>query len=169
MQRELANLTAAGIITREKSGVRINFRADSDCRGYEELLALVLASRELDPLLLEALENACPAVSAAVRSGEARPRMDSIDLELVILGDADSGLLRTELDRVELFTGMKIRETVIPPGDPTPSRTAGTWAWADPEHGILLTGRRSAFRRQEDIEPETSPEPDLFSAFGVDW
>ncbi len=169
VQRELANLTAAGIITKEKSGVRTYFRVDSGCRGFEELLALVLSSRELDPILLEAIETACPDAAAAVRSGEAAPRTDSLELELVILGEADTEILRAELDRVELLTGMTIRAKVFPSDGPLPAGAGHIQTWAEPDNGILLTGRRNAFLREYEPESETSPQKDLFSSFGVDW
>jgi len=169
VQRELANLTAAGIITRERIGVRTYFRVDPGCRGFDQLLALVLASRELDPLLLEAIETACPDALAAARSGEAAPRTDSMELELVVLGDADIDVLRAELDRIELFTGMTIRDSVFPAQGPIPEGAGDIQVWTEPDSGILLMGRRSAFRIDRETEQEDSTQKDLFSSFQVDW
>lgn len=87
LMRELHTLTEAGILTAQRSGNRVYYRANPDCPIYSELHALVQKSADIAGVLKRALEPLAERIALAYiygshATGEAGPESD-IDLMLV--------------------------------------------------------------------------------------
>ena len=87
LMRELHSLTDAGILTAQRSGNRVYYRANPGCPIYAELRALVQKTADLAGVLKRALEPLAGRITLAYiygshATGEAGPQSD-IDLMLV--------------------------------------------------------------------------------------
>lgn len=90
LQRELASLADAGILSRWKEGNRVYVRADTECPFYEELRSLMLKTAGLVDALREALDPLRDRVRIALVFGSiARAEETSTsDIDLLVIGNA---------------------------------------------------------------------------------
>ena len=113
LQRILAQLTRAGILSRRQNGNRVYYRPDPDCPILGELTGILTKTAGIAEPLREALAPFADKIRVAFIHGsvaEERERSES-DVDLIIVGDvsnADLALalrpLRDQLGREVNFT-----------------------------------------------------------------
>jgi predicted nucleotidyltransferase len=115
VQRELGNLVAAGIVTRQAQDGRIYFQANAACPISPELRSMVLKTDGLVHLLRDALtplSEICLAfVHGSMASGQEQPESD---VDLVVIGDVSFRDVVRALGPAQKKVGREINPTVYP-------------------------------------------------------
>jgi predicted nucleotidyltransferase len=120
VQRELADLAAAGILTVHKVGNQTHYQANAQSPIYEELRALVLKTSGLADVLKAALAPLAARIEAAFVFGSVARQQDTAgsDVDLLVVGN--------ELSYAELFGAIeaaavrlqrKVNPTLYTPAD----------------------------------------------------
>ncbi len=89
VQREVARLSAAGVIRRTKNGQHVNFQADPQCPIYEELRGIVRKTVGAPAALAEALSPLADQLKLAFIFGSVAKGTESklSDIDLMVVGD----------------------------------------------------------------------------------
>jgi predicted nucleotidyltransferase len=103
LQRELASLTKAGILTREADGNRTYYRANPACPVLPELAGLVRKTVGLVDVLREALAPLGAGIQSAFvygsfARGDVTP---ASDVDLMVIGDVDDLALHAAVAKAE--------------------------------------------------------------------
>jgi predicted nucleotidyltransferase len=117
IQRELKQLTDAGILRRSTQGRHVYYQADPACPVFDELRGIVRKTLGAAGLLREALASArIPAVVAFVYGSVARgDDKQSSDLDLIVIGDATLRHVADAVRSIERKVSREINPTVYPP------------------------------------------------------
>lgn len=119
IQRELQELTAAGIVCRAARGRHVFFQANHACPVFDELRAMVLKTAGVAAVLRGALAPLGEAVQLAFVFGSvaAGSQRQASDLDLLVVGTASFtdvvGALSTAQERLR----REINPAVYPPGE----------------------------------------------------
>lgn len=116
VQRELANLVAAGIVRRSVQGAQVYFQANPDCPVYPELRSLMTKTAGVRDVLRDALEPVQDRIAAAFVYGSVargEERSDS-DIDLMVLGDASFAEVAAAVKQAEKKLGREINPSVFP-------------------------------------------------------
>ena len=107
VQRELARLESAGLVTAHRVGRQKHYQANAQAPVFEELRGLVLKTAGLADVLREALVPLANQIAAAFVFGSIAKREDSAksDVDLLIVSD--------ELEYADLFVGLTEAERRI--------------------------------------------------------
>lgn len=101
VQRELRQLSDAGIISESKSGRMIYYKANRDCPIFEELLRLMTKTAGLADVLRKSLEPLTPRIDLAFIYGSQasfKAGAES-DIDVVIVGEVEElGLHRAVME-----------------------------------------------------------------------
>jgi DNA-binding transcriptional ArsR family regulator len=114
IQRELALLVRAGILTRRKDGNRAYFQADRGCPVFQDLCQLLLKTVALVDPLREALRCLAKNIEVAFVYGSiaaSQERSDS-DVDLMVIGSIKLSDLAPLLRKVERDLGRTVNPTV---------------------------------------------------------
>ncbi|RYF36796.1 MAG: transcriptional regulator [Comamonadaceae bacterium] len=114
VQRELADLTAAGLLTLTAQGNQKQYRANRAAPVYDELRGLVLKTFGLGDVLRDALEPLAPKIDAAFVYGSVAKQEDtaSSDVDVMIVSD--------DLGYAEIFGALEVASiTLGRPVNPT--------------------------------------------------
>jgi len=119
VQRELARLTKAGILTRTVSGRQVYFRANQECPIFGELRDLMWKTAGLADVLREALSPMAPRIVAAfvygaLAEGEAATGGEA---EVMVIGEVDPAEVAEGLARAEGRIGRPVKPIVMRPSD----------------------------------------------------
>ena len=114
VQRELQQLTQAGIITRKRQGNQVHFQANSDCPVFPELRTLILKTSGLASHLQKALvpladRIALVLVFGSLPKGVATPQSD---VDLLVVGNITLRDLVRVLAPLQEEIGREINPTV---------------------------------------------------------
>lgn len=103
VQTELARLTAASLLVREKRANQVWYRANPEASIYPELRGIALKTFAISQPLKEALEPLADRILAAFVFGSTARGEDTAqsDIDLFILGDVSMTDLAERLDRAE--------------------------------------------------------------------
>ncbi len=118
VQRELARLEAAGLVTVTRSGRQKHYQANPLSPIFEELRALVLKTVGLTDILSAALNPLAPSIRAAFVYGSVAKGEDTAasDIDVMVVSDqltyAD---LFDALERASSQLGRKVSPTVYSP------------------------------------------------------
>jgi len=117
IQRELARLTKAGILVKQKQGNQVYYRANSDCPIYHELRGLVLKTMGITEQLRAALESLRHKIRFAAIYGSFAIATETAtsDVDLFIIGEVSLLDVVTSLSDVRAGIGREINPTVYPP------------------------------------------------------
>ncbi len=169
VQRELANLVESGMITREKSGIKVLFSLSEDCPVTLEMQKLLVKLMDYDEMISIVLRDYGAYVQTAVIS-TADYAEGSLSLKLLVSFDGDPEEFSREIERIELLSGARIELQTVPPfelkefiGSRPEAQwiSSGTWK--------LLAGRAEDLI-PDDLDRESAvSEPDLFSGTGISW
>jgi hypothetical protein len=90
VQREVRQLTEAGIISRRAQGMHVWFQADDRCPIYEELRSVVSKTLGAAPLLRRALESMGERIVAAFIFGSVArgEQTQASDIDVMVVADA---------------------------------------------------------------------------------
>ena len=113
--RELRRMHAAGIVTAERVGNQLRFRADLACPLFPELQGIVRKTVGLADVLREALAPLVPRIERAfvfgsIASGTAGPRSD---IDLMVVGDVDFADVVTAVHGFEQRLGRPVNPVVL--------------------------------------------------------
>lgn len=117
LRRELAQLAEAGVLSREKVGNLVRYRANSACPIYDELRGILKKTTGVADVLREALAPLGDKVSLAfiygsVASGDERR---SSDIDVMVVGSASFEEVVRALHPSQLELRREINPTVFSP------------------------------------------------------
>ena len=115
VQRELKQLTDAGIIQRMVRGKQVYYQANAKCPIFAELKSLIVKTAGLADVLREALAPVAEQIAFAfvygsMASGEAN---SASDIDLLVVGDVDEMALHTALSEAEIRLGRPVNYTLM--------------------------------------------------------
>ncbi len=89
VQRELASLVAAGLVTRRKRGNRVYYQADARCPLFAEVRGIIAKTTGLTGVLRRALEPLQERIAVALVFGSlaAGTAMSGSDVDVLVVGD----------------------------------------------------------------------------------
>ena len=125
VQRELARLEAAGLVTASRVGKQKHYQANAASPVFAELRALVLKTSGLADVLRAALEPLAPRIRAAFVYGSLAKGQDTAasDIDLMIIGE---GLTYADLfaavEKTSAQLGRKVSPTIYSPKELTKRR-----------------------------------------------
>jgi predicted nucleotidyltransferase len=119
LQRELKQLSEAGIIQRNEIGRQIFFKANPDCPIYPELRDLIIKTFGVADVLRQALAPLADTILVAfifgsMVSGEIN---QSSDLDVMVIGNISFADSVSALSPVQEVLSREINPTVYPPGE----------------------------------------------------
>ena len=119
LQRELKQLSEAGIIQRSEIGRQIFFKANPDCPIYPELRDLIIKTFGVADVLRQALAPLADTILVAfifgsIVSGEIN---QSSDLDVMVIGDISFADVVSALSPVQEVLSREINPAVYPPGE----------------------------------------------------
>ncbi|MCI0685268.1 MAG: nucleotidyltransferase domain-containing protein [Gemmataceae bacterium] len=119
VQRELAQLTAAGILSRQARGRQVFFRANRACPIFAELRSLVVKTVGVVDVLKAALEQLAGDIRSAFVFGSwARGEQHAkSDVDVLIAGDVAFGDVVAALRPVQDTLGRDVNPVVYSPGE----------------------------------------------------
>lgn len=167
VQRELANLVNAGIIRREKAGIKVFFTS-ADISGIAAALVTLLEQIVFPEELLNRLVRDAPGIKIAVRTAVAR-KGDRKRLSILLCGDFSEDDIQREIEEIELLTGSSI-ERYFFRGSNIPARISAEGnrlEWIEFDSSVFIKGKLTSL-----IMSEIAEEPreyDLFSQADIDW
>jgi DNA-binding transcriptional ArsR family regulator len=114
VQRELARLTEAGLLVRERRGNLVFFRANRGCPIFKELKALITKTSGAVEVLRQAFVKLSGKILAAFVHGSVAIGTDRAgsDLDLVVIGEASFAEVVAALRSAEDVLGREINPTV---------------------------------------------------------
>ncbi len=117
VQRELAQLTAAGILERQVRGRQVFFRANRTCSIFPELASLVVKTVGVIDVLKSALGSSSSEIRVAFVYGSwARGEQQSgSDIDVLIVGDVSFADVVAALRPVQETLGRDVNPTVYSP------------------------------------------------------
>lgn len=119
LHRELAALTALGLLKREEIGRQVHYCADRDSQVYPELAGLLRKTAGLADVLRAALAPLVDSIALAfvygsMASGTAR---SGSDVDVMVLGDASFTALVTALHPTQELLAREVNVTPMRPTD----------------------------------------------------
>lgn len=119
LHRELAALTALGLLKREEIGRQVHYRADRESQVYPELAGLLRKTAGLADVLRAALAPLVDSISLAfvygsMASGAAH---SGSDVDVMVLGDASFTELVTALYPTQELLAREVNVTPMRPAD----------------------------------------------------
>ncbi len=116
VQRELKQLTDAGIIRRSVQGRQVYFQANQDCLIFRELKSLIAKTAGVAEILNAALAPIADRISAALVYGSVARGEESSrsDVDLLVVGDVAFAEVVKVLRDAQERLGREINPTVYP-------------------------------------------------------
>lgn len=114
LQRELHDLTAAGILKSHRQGRMVYYQANAQSPLFSDLRGLLLKTVGLVDILADALRPLIPKISVAFVYGSiasGQERSDS-DIDLMVIGDLSPVELAVPLRHARELLGREINPTV---------------------------------------------------------
>ena len=119
VQRELAQLVEAGLLTKKQQGNQIHFQANPVSPIYAELRAIVTKTVGAADALRRGLTSLAPKIKVAFIYGsvaEGKERSES-DIDLMVIGDVSLGDVVEALQSAEKAVGREVNPSVYPPAE----------------------------------------------------
>ena len=112
VRSELQQLSAAGLLTSEKVGRQVQYRADCSHPLFPELQSMVHKALGMDRIVDSIIER-LGKLEAAYLTGDYAEGRDSGVIDLVLVGDIDRHSLSDLVEKTERFIDRKIRTLVV--------------------------------------------------------
>jgi DNA-binding transcriptional ArsR family regulator len=119
LQRELHDLTAAGILKSHRQGRMVYYQANAQSPLFSDLRGLLLKTVGLVDILADALRPLTPKIGVAFVYGSiasGQERSDS-DIDLMVIGDLSPVELAVPLRHARELLGREINPTVYSPAE----------------------------------------------------
>lgn len=115
-QRELAALTAAGLLTRTVKGRQVYFQANGASPVFPELLSLLTKTTGVVDVLRRVLTPLSPRILAAFVFGSAARNelKQGSDIDLLVVGDVGFGEVVEAVRSADSTLGREVNPTVYP-------------------------------------------------------
>lgn len=169
VQRELANLIESGIIRKEKTGVKVFFRAADDSAVFEELRDLLGKMIDIRKMISSAVKSSDALIITAILS-PVFSRGNIRSVKLLLVSPEINDLFQQEMDRIQLITGIKIEMEIVEQSELRGFiKKHSSDEWLSPETGFLLAGKPEDLIPQKADEESVIREPDLFSGSDFNW
>lgn len=169
VQRELANLVESGIITREKSGMKVLFSLSKNCPVTDEMQRLLCKLVNCEDMISLTVREYAASIRIAVMSSEKRGE-GSNSLKLLASFDGDSEEFRRDIERIELLTGIKILLVTLKHSELNEYiGNSPETQWISDGMWKLLTGNTDDLIPGEHDHESGISEPDLFTGTGFNW
>ncbi len=166
VQRELANLVDSGIIVREKSGMKVLFSLSEDCPVTDEIQRLLGKLIDYVEMLSLVIRDCEAAIKTAVISSEEKGE-GSLSPKLLVSFDGDSETFCSEIERIELLTGIEITLFAVRPHELKEYiRNNPEAKWISEGSWKLLAGTAEDLIPDDSARESEIREPDLFSGTG---
>jgi predicted nucleotidyltransferase len=126
LQRELHDLTAAGILKSHRQGRMVYYQANAQSPFFSDLRGLLLKTAGLVDILADALRPLIPKIRLAFVYGSiasGQERSDS-DIDLMVIGDVSPVELAVPLRHARELLGREINPTVYSPAEFSKKRKA---------------------------------------------
>jgi predicted nucleotidyltransferase len=116
VQRELARLSGAGILSRTRQGRQVYFQADPGCPLYQELRGIVTKAIGAAEALRQALSAMAERVDVAFIYGSVATGREgrASDLDLMVIGEVSFGEVVSAIRHVEKVLARPVNPTVYP-------------------------------------------------------
>ena len=119
IQRELKQLSDAGIIMRKAHGRQVYFQANGECPIFNELKSIVIKTVGIGDALRSALAPIADRISVAFIYGsfaDGKGKEES-DVDVLIIGDVTFGEVVNAFQEAQNVIGREINPTVYPAGE----------------------------------------------------
>jgi len=126
LQRELRDLTAAGILKRHRQGQMVYYQANAESPLFSDLRGLLAKTAGIADILADALNALLPKIRLAFVYGSiasGRERSDS-DIDLMVIGEITPMELALPLRHARELLGREINPTVYSPAEFAKKRAA---------------------------------------------
>ena len=116
VQRELKNLTDAGIITREVQGRQVYYQANEKCPIFNELKSIVRKTFGIADVIRQSLENVADEIQVAFIFGSVARSADDrkSDIDVMVVGAVSFGDVVSLLSPAEEKLGREVNPVVYP-------------------------------------------------------
>ena len=116
VQRELKNLTDAGIITRQTQGRQVYYQANAKCPIFKELQSIVRKTFGIADVIRQSLANVVDNIRVAFIFGSVAWSGDDSrsDIDLMVIGEISFGEISSLLHEAEEKLGREINPVVYP-------------------------------------------------------
>jgi DNA-binding transcriptional ArsR family regulator len=116
VQRELKNLTDAGIITREVQGRQVYYRANEKCPIFNDLKSIVRKTFGIADVIRQLLESVADKIRVAFIFGSIARSSDDrkSDIDVMIVGRISFGDVASLLSRAEEKLAREVNPVVYP-------------------------------------------------------
>jgi len=115
-QRELKQLSDAGLVLRVRRGNQVYYQANSANPIFPELKGILTKTAGIRDVIQQALQPVADRVQVAFIFGSVAKGADkaSSDIDILVIGDVGFGELVSSLNMVETKLGREINPTVYP-------------------------------------------------------
>ena len=116
VQRELKNLTDAGIITRQTQGRQVYYQANEKCPIFNELMSIVRKTFGVADVIRQSLASVVDNIRAAFIFGSVARSADDrrSDIDLMVIGEISFGDVSSLLHEAEEKLSREINPVVYP-------------------------------------------------------
>ena len=116
VQRELKNLTDAGIITRQTQGRQVYFQANEKCPIFNELKSIVRKTFGIADAIRQSLSSAVDKIRAAFIFGSVAKSADErrSDIDLMVIGEISFGEVSSLIYEAEGKLSREINPVIYP-------------------------------------------------------
>ena len=116
VQRELKNLTDAGIIIREVQGRQVYYRANDQCPIFDELKSIVRKTFGVADVIRQSLATSADKIRVAFIFGSVAKSADDrrSDIDLMVVGKISFGDVVSLLTPAEQKLGREVNPVVYP-------------------------------------------------------
>src|SRR5688572_24782312 len=127
MNKELARLHEAGLLDRERIGNQLRYSANRSHQVYPELTGILRKTVGVADVLIEALAPLADSIELSFVYGSVARGTESSgsDVDLLVVGDADFGLVVDSLHGVEKKLGREVNAKVFSRREWNAKRKAG--------------------------------------------
>ncbi|MDJ0738674.1 MAG: winged helix-turn-helix domain-containing protein [Gammaproteobacteria bacterium] len=147
LRSELAHLTEAGLLTAEKEGRQVHYRAARGHPLFPELQSMVRKAFGMDRILESIIER-LGRLEAAYLTGDYAQGRDTGIIDLILIGDIDQANLLDLTRKTERHLDRRIRTLVMSADEfatlqAGPGRQGYLLLWHAPGYRMTTTGERS--------------------------
>ena len=116
VQRELKNLTDAGIITRQTQGRQVYYQANEKCPIFNELKSIVRKTFGIADAIRQSLSSAVDKIRAAFIFGSVAKSADErrSDIDLMVIGEISFGEVSSLIYEAEGKLSREINPVIYP-------------------------------------------------------
>lgn len=119
VQRELARLTAVGLLVRTREGNQVYYQANQQSSIFAELKALMVKTTGVADVLREVMSELADRIDIAFLYGSLATGTDKAtsDVDLMVIGDVTFAEVATAVHSTQETLGREVNPSVYPPDE----------------------------------------------------